>query len=44
MVIFRINQDFLTQVLVENSWKLVLHSLRDGKKVQLLRGFYFNRK
>ena len=44
MVIFRINQDFLKQVLVENSWKLVLNSLRDGKKVQLLRGFYFNRK
>ena len=44
MVIFRINQDFLKQVLVENSWKLVLNSSREGKKVQLLQGFYFNRK
>ena len=44
MVIFRINQDFLKQVLVENNWKLVLNSSREGKKVQLSQGFYFNRK
>ena len=32
MVIFRINKDFLKQVLVENNWKLVLNSSREGKK------------